>query len=499
MGDRQPLDPEFVSRYTRVNLVADPIHGYVEITKRQPGVSSSEPRTAEQDLLDHPWMQRARRIHQLQSAWWVFPSAEHSRFQHSVGAMHLAGLWTRHLLPSLRLAAEAPSDAVVEETLRLGGLLHDVGHGPFGHFFDEQYLAPLGITHETISQRLIEGELAPLIRGLDAAPGGAFAAGESIDPAWVAYVISKEELPGFVPPRWLELLKPVLCGSFAADNMDYVPRDAYICGVATGPVDVPRILHYSFVSEFGLTLHAHGAEALVQFLSARMYLYTNLYHHRTVRRIDLHMREIFRDTMAELLGGKSPLDDLTRYLGLNDWHLLNEVDRWLREEPETSRRGGLAREWARITGRHELKWKLAYEAVFELHAGAGRDTGGAPPADDAQGGGADAGAIRRRILAALPAGRPEPVFEVDVASLEARPNGVDGDRHSILLYDPLDGSLRPNAAAALLRRLPVRTTLVRIFTLDPEAAGPLRRAAEVALATSPSAAANHSLQPFPKP
>ena len=146
-------------------------------------------------------------------------------------------------------------------------------------------------------------------------------------------VISKEDLPGFVAPRWLELLKPVLCGSFAADNMDYVPRDAYACGVSIGPVDVRRIIHYTFISPEGLALHQHGAEAMLLFLSSRMYLYTNLYHHRTVRRIDLHMREIFSRHDRGLLDGKSPLDDLEAYVGLIDWHLLNEVDRWLRTEP----------------------------------------------------------------------------------------------------------------------------------------------------------------------
>src|ERR1700716_1121699 len=139
---RTPLDPEFVAPYTRVNLVADPIYGYVQITKAPGGADADGSRvTAEQDLLDHPWLQRARRIHQLQSAWWVFPAAEHSRFQHAIGAMHLAGEWARHLYSSLRLATDAPSEFLVEETLRLGGLLHDVGHGPFGHFFDDHYAA----------------------------------------------------------------------------------------------------------------------------------------------------------------------------------------------------------------------------------------------------------------------------------------------------------------------------------------------------------------------
>ncbi|MFY9615185.1 MAG: HD domain-containing protein [Candidatus Dormiibacterota bacterium] len=483
---RRPLDPEFVAPYTRVNLVADPIYGYVQITKspRGNGDWSEETDrgrvTAEQDLLDHPWLQRARRIHQLQSAWWVFPAAEHSRFQHAIGAMHLAGEWTRHLYASLKLATDVPSEYLVEETLRLGGLLHDVGHGPFGHFFDDHYGATFGITHETISRHVITGDLAPLIKGLEASPHGAFAPGEAIDPAWVAYVISKEEFSDFTPPRWLELLKPVLCGSFAADNMDYVPRDAYACGVSIGPVDIRRIIHYTFISPEGLALHQHGAEAMLLFLNSRMYLYTNLYHHRTVRRIDLHMGEIFHDTIAELLDGKSPLDDLDAYLGLNDWHLLNEVDRWLRTAPPGTRRHGLAQQWARITGRGQLKWKLAYEAAFELRQPA---LGVLMPTADE---------LRRRIIERMPADLRDIIFEVDVASLDPRPQAPETDRYSALLFDPLDQSLRPDAAAEMLARLPIRSTTLRVFTLDEVHRSVLREAVEGVLSgeLSPALATN---------
>ena len=466
--ERKPLDPEFVARYTRVNLVADPIYGYVQITKAPRGERDGGV-TAEQDILDHRWLQRSRRIHQLQSAWWVFPAAEHSRFQHAIGAMHLAGVWAEHLYPSLSLATDTPSQYLVEETLRLGGLLHDIGHGPFGHFFDDHYLSQFGVTHETISQRIITGDLAPLIRGLEASPHGAFARGESVDPAWVAYIISKEELPGVQPPRWLELLKPVLCGSFAADNMDYVPRDAYACGVSIGPVDIHRIIHYTFVSPSGMALHQHGAEAMLLFLNSRMYLYTNLYHHRTVRRIDLHMREIFRDTITEMLGGRNPLDDLDAYIQLNDWHLLNEVDRWLTSEPEGSRRHRLAGQWAQITGRGRLKWQLAFEAVFEQRE---RSAGMFSLTADE---------LHQRIQDQLAPDVRQLTFEVDVASLDARPHDPASDRYSLLLFDPLDGSLRPDAAAQMMARLPMRNSLVRVFTLDESQAAALRRATEVVL------------------
>ena len=180
--------------FAAVNLISDPIHGYLELTKRlSPDASAvaglPAEDVAEEDLLDTAWLQRLRRISQLQSARWVFPTAEHSRFTHGLGVMHEAGLWARSLYPSLRAALVAagegpvPSEGLVVETLRVAGLLHDVGHGPFAHFFDDHVLAafsspadprrdgPKRLTHEDLSQRIIEDELGSLIGGLRRAPG----------------------------------------------------------------------------------------------------------------------------------------------------------------------------------------------------------------------------------------------------------------------------------------------------------------------------------------
>jgi HD superfamily phosphohydrolase len=145
--------------YERVNLVADPIHGYIPFTKR---LESGIAVVAEEDIIDSSWLQRLRRIHQLQAAWWVFPSGEHTRFQHSLGTMHVAGEFAGHLYDSLAAVCKEsiPSRAKVVETARIAGLLHDVGHGPFGHFFDEYYLGKKwNITHEMIGQRIITGPL----------------------------------------------------------------------------------------------------------------------------------------------------------------------------------------------------------------------------------------------------------------------------------------------------------------------------------------------------
>ena len=438
------------SEYSRVNLNSDPIYRYLRITKG--GAGGVAGGAAEQDLVDAAWLQRLRRIHQLQSAWWVFATAEHSRFQHALGAMHLAGEWTRHLYPSLKRACpDAPSSALVEETMRMAGLLHDVGHGPFGHFFDENYLDRWQIDHEVIGRQLITGPLAGVIEALGASPTADFEAGEQIDPRWVAYLISSSELHGFEAPGWLSVLRPAMVGAYSADNMDYVPRDSYICGVSAGPVDVQRIVHYSFISERGLTLHSHAAEALYMFLNSRLYLYHQVYFHRTVRRIDLQLREVFRPTVDLLLGG-NPLERLDRYLALTEWSLLSDVHRWALGDGDAARRElGLA--WEDVVARR-LRWKLIYQG----HTDARDIPAGALSVTREQ--------FAREIREHLPRPLRDIVFEVDVAAQESRAFNPMTETADILFYEPLEDRYRQSRVLDLFRRLPVRMALFRIFAHD---------------------------------
>jgi HD superfamily phosphohydrolase len=143
--------------YDGLSLLSDPIHKYISFTV--PTTSYPE-ETTEKDLIDTLWFQRLRSIYQLQSTRWVFPSAEHSRFQHSIGAMHVAGRFAQHLYPSLKQTVpDLPSPYYVEELLRIAALLHDIGHGPFCHFFDQNILAPYHLTHEQIGQTIIRNQL----------------------------------------------------------------------------------------------------------------------------------------------------------------------------------------------------------------------------------------------------------------------------------------------------------------------------------------------------
>jgi HD superfamily phosphohydrolase len=452
---------DLARHYEAVNLVADPLHGYIKITKRLRGSSAA----AEQDLLDDRWLQRLRRIHQLQSAWWVFPGGEHSRFQHALGAMHLSGAWAARLYPNLaRLEPDVPSMACVEETLRVAGLLHDVGHGPFGHFFDQNVLHRFEADHETIGRQLILGELSATIAALEASPTGPFASGEGIDPRWIAELIAESSLDGPPVPSWVRALKPILNGMYTADNLDYVPRDAYMCGVKVGPVDIERLLHYSFLDRKGMLLHQHGAQALLLFLHARLYLYNNIYYHRTVRRIDLHLREIFAETIERILPG-NPADNLEAYLGLTDWSLIETVESW---RGQGARGAELAREWGRIVSR-ELKWALVFEDYYEFSSS--EDAIFYP----------DPSSYVKRVREALPAHLKADRLEVDVASVDPRPQNPFNDPFPVNIYNPVTQAVERSAVAELFRRLPIRTTLVRVFTDDLEHLETIRGAAERAL------------------
>jgi len=456
--------------FTAVNLISDPIHGYVELTKRlsaaeSRGAGLPEEDAAEEDLLDTAWLQRLRRISQLQSARWVFPTAEHSRFTHGLGVMHEAGLWARSLYPSLRsvLASRGeavPSEGLVVETLRVAGLLHDVGHGPFAHFFDEQVLvafpAPSDprrgggkrLTHEDLSQLIIERELGALIGGLRRAPGAeadrdAFGGDEGIDPRWVSFLVSKPALADPAMPHWVRWLQPLLSGVFTVDNLDYVRRDAWMTGVAID-VDVERLRRYAFIGDRGLTLYEPGLGALELFLSSRLFLYLQVYFHRTVRAIDLDLAEAFGPSIRAIFGEASPADALDAYADLDEYALLHAAARWTRGEDLTATpqpgdgcvTPAVADVWRAVLLRRP-RWRSEAEIRLEY----------------------EAGALPEHEIATLGRSDGDRVV-IDLATVDARPADATAT-DSLLAVEGRDGS--PLSLARSLGRLPAYATIARRY------------------------------------
>ncbi len=429
-------------------LLGDPVHGYISFTTPRPSVAEK----TEKDLIDTAWMQRLRQIYQLQSARWVYPSAEHSRFQHSLGAMHLAGRFARHLYPSLKAAVpDCPSANFVEELLRVAALLHDVGHGPFGHFFDDNYLEQFELTHEKLGQHIIRTQLADIIRDIHRSPSGEFAKRERLDPDQIAFLIGKGGPAASKQPRWLVFIQPMLSGIYTVDNLDYVLRDAYMCGVAVGPVDIDRLMYYTFFTDKGLTLHKSGLSALNMFLNARLYMYTNVYYHRTTRAIDQHLKELFKDTMAALFP-YNPVENLPAYLELTDWSLLETVRKW-GQEGDTSTTG-LGREWATILAR-EVKWKMAYDVTLSMrYFEKGKTLIDAPE-------------LEKRIRRRMPEKIKDLSFCVDMASQDPRPiNPLMMGERQIYVFNPSTRKVEKEPLKDFFDYIPARVVQCRVFTLN---------------------------------
>ncbi|MBN1664059.1 MAG: HD domain-containing protein [Deltaproteobacteria bacterium] len=455
---------EYSKIYKGIALIADPIYQYVSFTV--PAGDFPEEKT-EKDIIDSPWMQRLRRIYQLQSARWVYPAAEHTRFQHSLGTMHIAGDFGKHMYPSLReVCPDLPSINYVEELLRIAGLLHDIGHGPYGHFFDDHFLHQYGLTHEDLGQQIIVKKLGRMIGKIQRSPTGSFRDGEALDPRQVAYLIKMPGPREAEQPKWLQLLRQLFSGTYTVDNLDYVQRDAYMTGFSLDIVDIARLRFYTFFTRDGLTLHQTGISALTRFLNARLNLYTNVYFHRTTRALDLHLQEIFAETM-NILFPENPTHALDSYLHLDEWALFNNVKGWPDDIDPVKKK--LGREWKKLYAR-EVKWKMSFSTEISIDQ-IQRGTKFSQAADYED-------LIRRR----LPKSMQKAAFRVDMATQDPRPiNPMAETEKRINIFNPATGATSPEPLMDIYRFIPARVVHFRVFSLNHALDGELTAAAELTL------------------
>ena len=225
-------------------IINDPVFGFLSIPD---GVLFQ--------ILQHPYLQRLNRIRQLGLSFFVYPGAMHSRFLHSLGAMHLM----REAIGSLREKGVEITDN--EATASMAAiLLHDVGHGPFSHVMEHTLVE--GITHEEISLMMMEkmrDELAEQDREL----------------LNLAIAIFKDEYPK-------HFLHQLISSQLDVDRLDYLCRDSFFCGVTEGSVASARILKMMNVTADGhLVVEAKGIYSVEKFLVARRLMYWQVYLHHT--------------------------------------------------------------------------------------------------------------------------------------------------------------------------------------------------------------------------
>ena len=457
------------------NLIQDPIHGYIPLCASF-GENTDE--VSERELVDSPWVQRLRHIHQLQTAWLVYPTAEHTRFQHSLGAMHLASRAIRKFHRSLVDVCEnddegLPSLAYLESLLRVAALLHDVGHGPFGHFFDAHYLSEFGLNHEKLGAEIIRRELGPMIRKIRRNPGGCLASNENLDPEQVAFLIVRHDPKKKMPdvPRWLKLLRGLFSGLYTVDNMDFVLRDAYMTGFSSRAFDIDRLLHYSFFSPKGLTIHQKGFATLTRFIGVRAELFRSVYFHRTVRAIDLALEELFQASRELLFpgsggsGNRNPLENLDEYLRFTEWSLLVDVARWDRSSNPKKRE--LAPRWKAFLERN-VPLKMACETTILFQPGEREQTSIF----------ADAETFKRTLLLQLPASLQAIPLHVDIARHLHRPAAHLPTADQNFLYEPTTDRVRRLGEEELFHYIPQSFRICRVYTERQEHCQPLAEALE---------------------
>ena len=258
--------------------IIDPIHDFVRVYDN------------ELKIIDTPIFQRLRRIRQLSGAHLIYPGAQHTRFEHSLGVMHIASMAGQALAEK----GIVSSDDI--QNLRLAGLLHDIGHGPFSHLFEEIFEEKRKISHEDLGRDIIlKTEIGDIIskNGFDKKLITKLAFGDSK----------------------LQFMNEIISGVLSADIMDYLLRDGYFTGAEHAKIDHHRLTHSLDVYKNKLALDKSSLVNFETMMISRYQMFKAVYFHKTVRAGEVMLLEAMDLAEGEL--GLSSMN-LDEYLQLSD-------------------------------------------------------------------------------------------------------------------------------------------------------------------------------------
>ena len=292
-------------------IINDPVLGFITI-----------PNELIYELVQHPLFQRLTRIKQLGLANVVYPGAQHTRFQHSLGAMHLVG----EAVKQLRLKGQVITPAE-ENGVLAAMLLHDIGHGPFSHVLEHTIIK--GVSHEELSLKMMEL--------INEEMGGRLSLAISI----------------FTDKYEKRFLHQLISSQLDMDRMDYLCRDCFFTGVMEGSIGAARIIKMLNVSDDKLVVEAKGIYSIENFLVARRFMYWQVYLHKTSVAAEKMLVNILRRAKELIKSGvdlfatpalkyflendvDASLFDtdyvLKRYVELDDVDVMSAVKVWVKSE-----------------------------------------------------------------------------------------------------------------------------------------------------------------------
>jgi HD superfamily phosphohydrolase len=269
--------------------IKDPVHGYVYITEEEKTIIDSYP------------MQRLRRLRQLAGSEYVYPGANHTRFEHCIGVMFLAG----KVLENPNISQIATIEEA--ESTRIAAMLHDAGHGPFSHVFEHLLVRELDKTHEDITSWIIEkSELADKISKMGYRPS---------EIAQLA--VGKLHKPSRA------FLDQIISSAVDVDKQDFIVRDTYHTGAEYGFIDVFRLIHALDVLGENIAVELGALSALESFIIARIESFKSIYFHRVGRSAQIMLAMAMEKANEEL--GLTKFKTPEDYLTMDDYTVWSAV------------------------------------------------------------------------------------------------------------------------------------------------------------------------------